>query len=94
LISTDFGTGDVKLRLKSAAQIVGITPTSTFEVASPSNSSSESAPIILGNSSIQVDNPNITLTLAQENFVASSTGSENVLSTSSEGIKVQLVTED
>jgi hypothetical protein len=94
VISTDFGTGDVKLRLKSAAQIVGVTPTSTFQVASPSNSSSESAPIILGNSSIQVDNPKITLTLAQENYAASSTGSENVLSTSAGGIKVQLVTED
>ena len=94
LVSTDFGGGDVKLRLKSAAQIVGVTPTSTFEVSAPSSDSSESAPIVLGNSSIKVDNPNITLTLAQENFAASSTGSENVLSVTSKGIMVQLVTED
>ena len=94
LVSTDFGGGDVKLSLKSAAQIVGVTPTSTFEVSAPSSNSSESAPIVLGNSSIKVDNPNITLTLAQENFAASSTGSENVLSVTSKGIMVQLVTED
>ncbi|MTA70965.1 MAG: hypothetical protein F2551_00300, partial [Actinobacteria bacterium] len=94
LVSTDFGGGDVKLSLKSAAQIVGVTPTSTFEVSAPSSDSSESAPIVLGNSSIKVDNPNITLTLAQENFAASSTGSENVLSVTNKGIMVQLVTED
>lgn len=94
LVSTDFGGGNVKLRLKSAAQIVGVTPTSTFEVSSPSNMTLESTPVILANSSIQVDNPKVTLTLAQENFAASSTGSENILSTSSKGITVQLAAAD
>ena len=94
LISTDFDGGNVKLRLKSAAQIVGVTPTSTFEVSSPSNMTLESTPVILANSSIQVDNPKVTLTLAQENFAASSTGSENILSTSSKGITVQLAAAD
>lgn len=94
LVSTDFGSGNVKLRLKSSAQIVGVTPTSTFEVSSPSNMTLESTPVILANSSIQVDNPKVTLTLAQENFAASSTGSENILSTSSKGITVQLAAAD
>jgi len=77
----------VEFNLPDATRISGITPKAAIRIET---AGSDKGPIEVSESSVKADDPNVVLSLADGNLVASSNGAGNELATSGEQIDVQV----
>ena len=79
----------VSLTLPSAARVAGITGSTAVQIDTPG---SLSGSIEITDTSISSDDPNVVLTLADGNLVASANGESNSISTEGEKLAVEVTT--
>ena len=79
----------VSLTLPSAARVAGITGSTAVQIDTPG---SLSGSIEITDTSISSDDPNVVLTLADGNLVASANGESNTISTEGEKLAVEVTT--
>jgi len=77
----------IEFNLPDATRISGITPKAAIRVET---SGSDKGPIEVTESTVKADDPNVVLSLADGNLVASSNGSGNELATTGDQIDVQV----
>lgn len=79
----------ISLTLPSAARVAGITGSTAIQIDTPGSLSSS---IDITDNSVSSDDPNVVLTLADGNLVASSNGNNNSISSEGEKLAVELTT--
>lgn len=77
----------LEFNLPDATRVSGITPKAAIRIETKG---SDRGPIEVTDSTVKADDPNVTLSLADGNLVASSNGSGNELATTGEQIDVQV----
>lgn len=77
----------LEFNLPDATRVSGITPKAAIRIETPG---SDDAPIEMTDGGVKADDPNVVLSLADGNLVASSNGAGNELATTGEQIDVQL----
>ena len=92
LVFTNLSGKGVSIRLGSTARVVGVTPQAIFEI--DAQSTAPSVEIQISDTQIAVDDPQVGLTLSNENSVASSAGNTNTVSVAEGGITVNITTDD
>ncbi|MBJ7461907.1 MAG: hypothetical protein JHC90_09975, partial [Ilumatobacteraceae bacterium] len=92
LIFTNLSGKGVLLQIGSTTRIVGVTPQAIFEI--DSQSTAPSVEIQISDVQVAVDDPQVGLTLSNEDSVASSAGNTNTVSVEGGGITVNITTDD
>ncbi|MEI8323066.1 MAG: fibronectin type III domain-containing protein, partial [Actinomycetes bacterium] len=92
LVFTNLSGKGVSIRLGSTARVVGVTPQAIFEI--DAQSTAPSVEIQISDVQVAVDDPQVGLTLSNENSVASSAGNTNTVSVAEGGITVNITTDD
>jgi hypothetical protein len=80
---------EVTFSLPSATRVTGVTGAAAIQIDTPG---SESSSVTISDTSISTNDPNVVLTLADGNLVASANGENNSISTEGEQIAVELTT--
>ena len=92
LVFTNLSGKGVSLKIGSTTRIVGVTPQAIFEI--DSQSTAPSVEIQISDVQVAVDDPQVGLTLSNEDSVASSAGNTNTVSVEGDGITVTITTDD
>jgi hypothetical protein len=92
LVFTNLSGKGVSLRLGSTARVVGVTPQAIFEI--DAQSTSPSVEIQISDAQVAVDDPQVGLTLSNQDSVASSAGNTNTVSAEGDGITVNITTDE
>ena len=92
LVFTNLSGKGVSIRLGSTARVVGVTPQAIFEI--DSQSTAPSVEVQISDVQVAVDDPQVGLTLSNEDSVASSAGNTNTVSVEGDGITVNITTDD
>jgi hypothetical protein len=92
LVFTNLSGKGVSIRLGSTARVVGVTPQAIFEI--DSQSTAPSVEIQISDVQVAVDDPQVGLTLSNEDSVASSAGNTNTVSAEGDGITVTIITDE
>ena len=92
LVFTNLSGKGVSIRLGSAARVVGVTPQAIFEIDAQSDA--PAVDIQISNAEVAVDDPQVGLTLSNEDSVASSAGNANTVSAEGDGITVNITTDE
>lgn len=92
LVFTNLSGKGASIRLGSTARVVGVTPQAIFEI--DAQSTAPSVEIQISDTQIAVDDPQVGLTLSNEDTVASSAGNTNTVSAAEGGITVTITTDE
>ena len=92
LVFTNLGGKGVSLQIGSTTRIVGVTPQAIFEIDAQSDA--PAVDIQISNAEVAVDDPQVGLTLSNEDSVASSAGNANTVSAEGDGITVNITTDE
>jgi predicted RNA-binding protein with TRAM domain len=92
LVFTNLSGKGASIRLGSTARVVGVTPQAIFEI--DAQSTAPSVEIQISDAQIAVDDPQVGLTLSNEDTVASSAGNTNTVSVAEGGITVTITTDE
>ena len=88
VVSIPAGNKSTKVNSKTEARIVAITPKAIAEATTPAGGSSQ--PVSIDPFGISVADPQVTLTLASGDFVLTSTGENNALTVTDNGVSATL----
>ena len=92
LVFTNLGGKGVSLQIGSTTRIVGVTPQAIFEI--DAQSTAPSVEVQISDVQVAVDDPQVGLTLSNEDSVASSAGNTNTVSAEGDGITVNITTDE
>ena len=92
LVFTNLSGKGASIRLGSTARVVGVTPQAIFEI--DAQSTAPSVEVQLSDTQVAVDDPQVGLTLSNEDTVASSAGNTNTVSVAEGGITINITTDE
>ncbi|MCX6530421.1 MAG: fibronectin type III domain-containing protein, partial [Actinobacteria bacterium] len=92
LVFTNLSGKGASIRLGSTARVIGVTPQAIFEI--DAQSTAPSVEIQISDGQVAVDDPQVGLTLSNEDTVASSAGNTNTVSVAEGGITVTITTDE
>jgi len=92
LVFTNLSGKGASIRLGSTARVVGVTPQAIFEI--DAQSAAPSVEIQISDAQVAVDDPQVGLTLSNDDTVATSAGNTNTVSVAEGGITVTITTDE